>query len=154
VTTLFWLLAIAQVVGGTEGEAEMFESHARAAADVANHTPFPDELTAVETAWGEPIPSDLKRIGGVDWWSWANVDMTIKDQKPVFTGEYLDRVQRYRGVFNYRHPKGMPMPANPFKDYVMSHLSEDAIIFIKDDSSVPRDYFMLEPANPSMIERR
>jgi hypothetical protein len=132
----------------------MYDRLARPDPDAAAYTPFPDEIASVEAAWGEPIPDQLERIGGVDWWSWAQVEMTIADGKASFHGEYRDCSQRYRGPFLYRHPQGAPLPAHPFTDYVMTHLSEDAIVFSKDDDSTPRDYFLLEPADPRLIERR
>ena len=132
----------------------MSEYLAKASPEVKQYSPFPDEVRAVETAWGAPIPDHLTRIGGVDWWSWAAVRMIIKDDQVTFHGEYWDAKYRYEGEFVYKHPDGAPLPEKVFDNYVMSHISNTEIVFVKNDDSVPRDSFVLAPANPELVEKK
>ncbi len=136
------------------GETEMSQDFASASSDVAQYEPFPDEIAAVETAWGEPIPDHLVRIGGVDWWSWASVQKIVQNDQIIFRGEYRDARLRYRGDFIYQHPQGNQPPEAIFENYIMTHISDIDLVFVKNDDIIPKDNFVLKPANPEAVERR
>lgn len=139
------------LISAQKGDDEMAPSVARALKDVEFHEPFPDEIDAVEKAWNEPIPSNLIRIGGIDWWSWAYIEQTNIGGQLGFVGAYRDSRILYEGAFVYSHPKELAVPSNVFENYAMSHLDDTALVFIEIGDTPPLGSFVLVPANPENI---
>lgn len=152
-------LAAMLLIGVWDGGNDMTRNVARASPHVLEAEPWPDQVRAVEEAWGEPIPETLTRIGGVDWWSWAEMRRIVlpsengAPERVLFEGAYRDARVSYRGSFLYRHPHGDPVPADVFDRYVMSHLDDTALVFIAEADTPPVDWFELVPANPHDVRR-
>ena len=140
---------------GNDREGQDVEMNvARPAPEVQQDEPFAEDIAAVEDAWDEPIPEDLHRIGGVDWWGWARMRLEQTDDGPRFDGAYRDARVLYVGPFDYRHPEGTPPPKDVFRRYVMSHFDGTALVFREVGEDPPLDHFLLVPAEPERIQRR
>ena len=113
---------------------------------------LPDEIAAVERAWGESIPDHLIQIGGIDWKGWAFICRDTHDSLGIFRGEYRDAAISYQGMFRYKHPEGKSMPNRLFDTYFMSHMRREGIVFR--ELRLPRkDFFYMEIVNPELVRR-
>ena len=151
-------LALAAVLGLLSyrffGENDMSSTEARNHPAVAESAPFDSEIEAVEEAWGEPIPDDLLRIGGVDEWGWARARYRIEeDGRLAFEGAYRNWRVRYEGPFVLIGGKDELSTETIFADYAMSHIDGTDLMFVELTEDVPRDTFRLRPAEPERVER-
>jgi hypothetical protein len=134
------------------GDRHMSQIFAQADPEVTEHDPFPTEINQVERAWGEPIPSHLERIGGVDEWGWAQIYRDTADPPGIFRGEYRNWRVRYKGQFRYVHRDGGPVPDDVFSRYLMKSIDGTAVSFQEISSMPPVDNFELVPTDPSRVE--
>jgi len=119
--------------------------------EMANFEPFPEDIAAIETAWGSPIPPDLQLIGGVDEIGYALV--SFDETSGMFRGTFLNYRVRYSGDLRYEHPQGNQLPDLDKGCYVISHIDNDQLVMGQDTTTPPRDWFYLVPTDPTAIER-
>lgn len=113
---------------------------------------FPSEIALVEKAWGEPIPTELARIGGVDWWGWAR----ICRENGGWVGEYRDASYRYVGPFTFVTPDGEPAGFDPVGTYYLSHYDWERglLLYRIEPEDPPVSYYFMRLAEPDLLEQR
>jgi hypothetical protein len=120
--------------------------------EVSLHDPFPSDIEILEKAWGEPIPGQLGRIGGVDEWGWAQIYCDNADPPGVFRGEYRNWRLRHKGQFRYVHRNGKPLPQGLFSRDAMLHVADTSLVFHVIAHPPPIDHVELVPIDPSCVE--
>lgn len=152
------LLLLVLVIGATlvalwlgkgegSGENDMEITYAKPSPEVAEHEPFPSEIAAVEEAWGEPIPDELTRIGGVDGWSWARIWRDPKDPPGLFHGEFRDKTSRYEGPLRLSSADPEVLGNAPLQTFYMQNIDANGVHFIEAEGEPPLRYFTLEPVD-------
>lgn len=123
------------------------------AAEMADYTPFPEDIAAIEAAWDAPIPANLELVGGPDEIGFAKVWLEDGAQPIVFRGHFVNKHVRYAGLLRYVHPKGASLPDLGKGGYVIASIDDARLLIGQDTNTHPRDWFYLEPLAPLEVER-
>ncbi len=112
---------------------------------------FASEISLVEDSWGQPIPEDLHRIGGLDWWGWARVCR----EDGVWRGAYWDQLLRYEGRFEFVTADGAPAGFDPVGSYYLSHYDRERglLLYRIEPEEPPVSYYFMRLAEPDLLER-
>lgn len=141
-------LAISSGPAHADDTVRCFDSHDYAAQGTA---PFPDQMEAVVRAWGEPIPDNLRLVGGVDWFGWARVCRHEGDPPGTFRGEYRDALILYEGTFRHQSSGGDVLPDGLFDDFIVSHYDPGVGLMLGSRADGPLQWFTLVLAEPHRL---
>lgn len=141
------LLASWQEAGPQGNETSNGLIYAKASPKVAEVAPFPEDIAEVERKWGEPIPDELIRIGGVDQWSWAQVWRDPLDPPGLFHGAFRDRLNRYEGPLRLVGTDFDVLGPTPLRHFYMTSVDSGGVNFTEAEAEPPSKYFTLEPIN-------
>lgn len=119
--------------------------HQYAKAENSTSGVFESDINYVENMWGEPIPSHLLRIGGVDEWGWASIYHDKSDPANIFTGEYRNANELYVGKLEYRQTDNIPLPKDALGNYLMSYIADGGVYFRAISASQNPKFFQLVP---------